>query len=97
MTSSTTATRPPIGANIWPCDARRSRAGEGVVALAALLDAIEDAIGVDEAAREGGFVQGFECCRLLLLGEFPLDVDVLPSGARSARTPADDPRPAGYP
>ena len=52
------------------------RAGEGVVALAALLDAIEDAIGVDEAAREGGFVQGFECCRLLLLGELPLDVKV---------------------
>ena len=67
------------------------RAGESVVALAALLDAIEDAIGVDEAAREGGFVQGFECCRLLLLGG--LDVEVLPSGARSARTPADhDPR-----
>jgi hypothetical protein len=38
-------------------------------------------------------VQGFECCRLLLLGELPLDVEVLPSGARSARTPADhDPR-----
>jgi hypothetical protein len=75
-----------------------ARAGEGVVALAALLDEIEDAIGVDEAAREGGFVQGFECCRLLLLGEFPLDVGVLPSGARSARTPADhDPRHAGYP
>jgi hypothetical protein len=54
------------------------RAGEGVVALAALLDAIEDAIGVDEAAREGGFVQGFECCRLLLFGELPLDVEVLP-------------------
>ena len=69
------------------------RAGEGVVALAALLDAIEDAIGVDEAAREGGFVQGFECCRLLLLGEPPLDVEVLPSAARSATTPADhDPR-----
>lgn len=57
------------------------RAGEDVVALAALLDAIEDAIGVDEAAREGGFVQGFECCRLLLLGELPLDVEVLPRGA----------------
>jgi hypothetical protein len=69
------------------------RAGEGVVALAALLDAIEDAIGVDEAAREGGFVQGFECCRLLLLGELLLDVEVLPSGARSPRPPADhDPR-----
>src|SRR4029079_14160495 len=54
------------------------RAGEGVVALAALLDAIEDAIGVDAAAREGGFVQGFECCRLLLFGELPLDVEVLP-------------------
>ena len=70
-----------------------ARAGEGVVALAALLDAIEDAIGVDEAAREGGFVQGYECCRLLLLGELPLDVGVLPSGARSARPAADhDPR-----
>jgi len=69
------------------------RAGESVVALAALLDAIEDAIGVDEAAREGGFVQGFECCRLLLLDGLPLDVEVLPSGARSARTPVDpDPR-----
>jgi hypothetical protein len=63
------------------------RAGEGVVALAALLDAIEDAIGVDEAAREGGFVQGYEFCRLLLLGERPPDVEVLLSGARSARTP----------
>jgi hypothetical protein len=69
------------------------RAGEDVVALAALLDAIEDAIGVDEAAREGGFVQGFECCRLLLLGELPLDMGVLPRGVRSARTRADhDPR-----
>jgi hypothetical protein len=66
------------------------RAGEGVVALAALLDAIEDAIGVDEAAREGGFVQGYECCRLLLLGELPLDVQVSPSGERSARTPPAD-------
>jgi hypothetical protein len=64
------------------------RAGESVVALAALLDAIEDAIGVDEAAREGGFVQGFECCRLLLLGELLLDVEVLPRGAQR-RTEAD--------
>jgi hypothetical protein len=68
--------------------ARRSRAAEFFQAVFLLRDAIEDAIGVDEAAREGGFVQGFECCRLLLLGELPLDVDVLPSGARSARTPA---------
>jgi hypothetical protein len=29
-------------------------------------------------------VQGVECCRLLLLGELPLDVEVLPNGARSA-------------
>jgi hypothetical protein len=62
------------------------RAGEGVVALAALLDAIEDAIGVDEAAREGGFVQGFECCRLLLFGELPLAVEVLPD-SEAARQP----------
>jgi hypothetical protein len=62
-----------------------ARAGQSVVALAALLDAIEDAIGVDEAAREGGFVQGFECCRQLLLGGLPLDVEVLPGGARLAR------------
>ena len=62
------------------------RAGEGVVALAALLDAIEDAIGVDEAAREGGFVQGFECCRLLLFGELPLDVELLPD-SEAARQP----------
>jgi len=61
-----------------------ARAGQGAVALAALLDAIEDAICVDEAAREGGFVQGFECCRQLLLGGLPLDVEVLLGGARLA-------------
>lgn len=42
---------------------------EQAVSFAKLLDAIDDAPAVIEAAMsQAGFVVGFECCRQLLLG-----------------------------
>jgi hypothetical protein len=49
------------------------------VHVAALLEQVDAAVDVEAAIRQAGFVQGFEICRQLLLGE--LDLAALKGGA----------------
>lgn len=48
------------------------RDGQEAVNFAALLESVDAAVGVEAAMRRAGFIQGFEVCRQLLLGELDL-------------------------
>lgn len=57
-----------------------SQHGKEAIAFAKILDDVQSAVGIKDAIRIAGFVQGFEICRQLMLGD--LHLEQLRGGAR---------------